>query len=311
MKVFLAGASGVIGGPQIAAMRSAGHDVTALTRSETGAQRIRAAGAEPVRGNVLDRDAVLAAVEAAKPEVVVSHLTKLPADLNPRNMKRAYAENNVVRGEGNANLLAGARAAGARRIVVQNVCFLYDPSGEQTKSEDAPLIQDGPDFVLEAVAVHDEMERSLVEAGEVEGLVLRFGYWYGPGTTWASDGWGAGEVRKRRLPIVGDGSGIFSFCHVDDVAAATLAALTEGEPGIYNVCDDEPAAVREWLPAYAAALGAKPPRRVPSWLARLFGGYGATMMTKLRGASNEKAKRELGWVPRYPSWRRGFAEALG
>jgi len=312
LKVFLAGASGVIGKPLIPALTDAGHEVTAITRSEQSAEAIRAAGAEAVLGDVLDPGKVRDAVTAARPEVVVSHLTKLPPNLNPRNMKDAYPGNNLVRSQGNANLLAAAREAGAKRIVVQNVCFFYAPEGGPIKSEDAPLISEGPDYVLESIAVHTEMERSITEAADVEGLVLRFGYWYGPGTSFAADGWGGGEVRKRRFPIVGDGGGLFSFCHIDDVVGATLASLSEGGPGVYNVCDDDPAPVREWLPAFAAAIGAKPPRRVPLWLARMFsGGYGATMMTRLRGASNAKAKRELGWTPRYPSWRQGFREALG
>jgi nucleoside-diphosphate-sugar epimerase len=312
MRVFLAGASGVIGGPLIPALRSAGHEVTAITRSEQSAEAIRAAGAEAAIGDVLDAEAVREAVAAARPEVVVSHLTKLPPDLNPRNMKKAYPQNDIVRGQGNANLLAAARAAGSRRIVVQNVCFLYAPEGEAVKSEDAPLISDGPDYVENSIAVHTEMERSITGARDIEGLVLRFGYWYGPGTSFAPGGWGAEEVRKRRFPIVGDGGGLFSFCHIDDVVGATIASLSEGGSGIYNVCDDDPAPVREWLPELAKALGAPPPRHVPLWLARLFsGGFGAMMMTKLRGASNAKAKRELRWTPRWPSWRQGFREALG
>jgi nucleoside-diphosphate-sugar epimerase len=312
VRVFLAGASGVIGKPLIPALTGAGHEVTAITRSERNAEAIRAAGAEAVIADVLDPEQTKAAVVAARPEVVVSHLTKLPADLNPRNMKTAYPENDLVRGQGNANLLAGARAAGARRIVVQNVCFLYAPQGEAVKTEDAPLISGGPDYVENSIAVHNEMERSVTQAGDVEGLVLRFGYWYGPGTSFAPDGWGAGEIRKRRFPIVGDGGGLFSFCHIDDVVGATIASLDSGSSGVYNVCDDDPAPVREWLPELADALGAPPPRKVPLWLARLFsGGFGATMMTRLRGASNAKAKRDLGWTPRWPSWRQGFREALG
>ncbi|MGZ5313206.1 MAG: NAD-dependent epimerase/dehydratase family protein [Solirubrobacterales bacterium] len=312
MRVALAGASGVIGGPLISALNEAGHEVTGITRSGQGAERIRAAGGEPAVADVLDREQVTSAITAARPEVVVSHLTKLPPDLNPRNMKQAYAANDQIRGEGTANMLAGAKSAGARRILVQNICFMYAAEGDSVKSEDAPLYSKGPEHILATVRLHQEMERSVTERGDIEGLVLRFGFWYGPGTSFASDGYSAGEVKKRRFPIVGDGAGIFSFCHIDDVVGATMAGLTAGDSGIHNVCDDEPAPVRDWLPEYARALGAPPPRRVPKWLARFFvGGYGATMMTKLRGASNEKAKRELGWTPRYPSWRQGFREGLG
>jgi nucleoside-diphosphate-sugar epimerase len=227
-------------------------------------------------------------------------------------MKRAYADNNRVRGEGNANLLAAALAAGARRILVQNVCFLYEPEGGMVKDEEAPLFRTGPDFVQDAVAVHERMEEAVTATPGIEGLVLRFGQWYGPATTFAPGGYTAELVRKRRFPVVGDGGGCFSFCHVEDAAGATIAAISAGSPGVYNVCDDEPAPQAEWLPAYAEAIGAKPPRSVPVWLVKLVAGkQAATLATRLEGASNEKAKRELGWQPKYPSWRQGFREALG
>ncbi len=312
MRALLAGATGVVGAPLIAALRDAGHEVTGITRSPEGEEKVRTAGGEPVRADVFDREALVAAAEGAEPDVVISHLTKLPSNLNPRNMKRAYEDNNRVRGEGTANVLAAAKAAGARRLIVQNVCFLYEPEGDWIKTEDAPLYRDAPDYIERTIAVHTEMERAVTDDPEVEGLVLRFGFWYGPGTSFASDGNQAKEVRRRRFPIVGDGGGRFSFCHVDDVVTATIASISAGAAGVYNVCDDEPAPVRDWLPVYAEALGAKPPRRAPAWLARLVvGGYAASMMTKLRGASNEKAKRELGWTPKYASWRQGFAEGLG
>jgi nucleoside-diphosphate-sugar epimerase len=312
MRVFLAGASGVVGRPLVPALLEAGHDVTAMTRSQESADRLRGAGAEGVVVDVFDREGVERAVVAARPEVVVSHLTKLPENLNPRNMKRAYEKNNRVRGEGNANLLTAARAAGVRRMLVQNVCFLYEPEGDMVKDETAPLYRSAPDFVLRTIAVHERMEESVVEADDIEGLVLRFGYWYGPATTFAPGGYTAELVRKRWFPIVGDGAGVFSFCHVHDAVGASIAAMGVGAPGVYNVCDDEPAPLREWLPEYAKALGAKPPRHVPLLPARVAAGsFGATMMTKLRGASNAKAKRELAWQPKYASWRQGFAEALG
>ncbi len=311
MRIFLAGASGNVGRPLVPALIEAGHEVTGLTRSAESAERIRAAGAEAVLGDVLD-PAVAEVVAAAKPEVVVSHLTDLPQDLNPRNMKKAYEANDRVRIEGTANMLAGAIAAGARRILVQNVCFFYDTVGDPVKNEEAPWMTDAPGIIGETIRHHGEMERSVTGSTETEGLVLRFGYWYGPGTSFASDGYSAGEVRKRRFPIIGSGNGVFSFIHMDDVVGATIAALSAGGPGVYNVTDDEPAPVHEWLPVYAEALGAKPPRRVPKFLARMVAGsFAATIMTELRGASNEKAKRELGWTPRWPSWRQGFTEALG
>jgi nucleoside-diphosphate-sugar epimerase len=226
-------------------------------------------------------------------------------------MESAYAANDRVRGEGGANLLAASVEAGARRYVAQNICFLYAPEGDSVKGEEARLFTDAPAPFDRTIEATQRMEERIVGTEGIEGIVLRFGLWYGPGTSFAPDGYSAGEVRRRRFPIVGDGGGVYSFVHVDDVAEATIAAFDRGAPGVYNVADDDPAPMREWLPAYAEALGAARPRRVPSWLARLVAGrYSVYMATELRGASNEKAKRELGWRPAHPSWRSGFAEAL-
>jgi 2-alkyl-3-oxoalkanoate reductase len=284
-----------------------------MTRSPEKTEWIRAAGAEPAVCDALDGAAVHDAVGAAKPEVVVQHLTDLPPNLNPRNMKEAYVANDRLRAEGTPNLVAAAATAGARRFVCQNIAFLYAPEGASVKTEEDPMFLDAPPPFDRSVAATAAMERSVLDAGGgLEGLMLRFGFWYGPGTSFASDGYQAKEVRRRRFPIVGEGTGIYSFTHIDDVVDGTMAALEHGPPGIYNVVDDDPAPVSEWLPAYAEALGAKPPRRVPRWLARLLvGRFPAYMMTELRGASNEKAKRDLGWTPRYSSWRQGFKEALG
>jgi nucleoside-diphosphate-sugar epimerase len=204
-----------------------------------------------------------------------------------------------------------ARAAGARRLVAQSIAFLYERTGSRVKDEEAPVTVDAPapfDAGLRAVV---GLERRVLEAEGLDGLILRYGFFYGPGTHYAVDGYLAREVRRWRFPVVGRGEGTFSFVHVDDAAAATVAACQRGAPGIYNVCDDEPAAMREWLPVYAEALGARRPLRVPTLLARLVAGRTAAMMaTQIRGADNAKAKRELGWRPRYPSWRQGFPEAV-
>lgn len=312
MRIFFAGASGVIGQRLLPRLVGDGHEVTALTRTPEKAEPLRAAGAEAVVCDVLDAERLREAVVAARPEVVLQHLTDLPPDLNPRNLKRAYEANDRVRGEGGANLLAAALAAGARRYVAQNVCFLYAPEGGPVKDEEARLFTDAPPPFDRTIRATREMERRIVEAEGIEGLVLRFGFWYGPGTSFAPDGYIAREVMRRRFPVVGRGRGVYSFVHIDDVAEATIAAMQRGEPGVYNVTDDDPAPMAEWLPVYAEALGAKPPRRVPNWLASLFAGrYTTYMATELRGASNEKAKRELDWRPRRPSWRQGFREALG
>jgi nucleoside-diphosphate-sugar epimerase len=310
VNVFVAGASGAIGRPLIRQLVAAGHKVTGMTRREERAAEIRADGAACVVCDVFDPAALARAVAGAEPEVVVHELTSLPAELDLRDA-RAYEANNRIRREGTANLVAAARAAGARRLVAQSIAFMYAPAGGAVKDEEAPLFEQAPGGFGTAVAATMSLEGQVLGAG-FEGLVLRYGFLYGPGTAYASDGHQADEVRRRRLPIVGDGGGVFSFVHVEDAAGATVAACEGGPPGVYNVCDDEPAAARDWLPVYAQALGAKRPLRVPKLVARIAAGTDAVgFATQLRGASNEKARRELGWRPRYPSWRQGFSEALG
>jgi nucleoside-diphosphate-sugar epimerase len=227
-------------------------------------------------------------------------------------MEKQAAGNDRIRTEGTRNLVTGAVAAGARRVIAQSIAFAYAPTGESLKREDDPLWDEAPWPWSRSVNALHELEDAVTKTDGIEGVVLRYGFFYGPGSGYAGDGHYAGEVRKRRLPIVGKGTGTFSFIHVDDAASATVAALERGAPGIYNVVDDDPAPLREWVPVYAEAVGAKPPRRVPKWLARLLAGrYTASMATQLRGTSNEKAKAELGWQPRYASWRQGFIDALG
>jgi 2-alkyl-3-oxoalkanoate reductase len=279
-----------------------------MTRREERAAEIREAGAAAVVCDAFDRPALDAAVAEAAPDVVVNQLTSLPQDYNPRKAS-FYESTDRVRREGGRNLIEAARAAGARRFLTQSIAFLYAPEGEWVKSEDGRPFDDAPGHFRSAVATLLEHEREVVSSTELEGLVLRYGQFYGPGTYYASDGHLGREVRRRRFPIVGSGTGTFSFLHVDDAADATVAALDRGAPGVYNVVDDEPAPLHEWLPAYADALGAKPPRRVPVWLAKLVAGSSvAAMAIELRGASNAKAKRELGWQPRYASWREGFRD---
>lgn len=311
MRILLAGASGVVGRPLLPRLVGEGHEVTGLTRRPERAKTIRASGADAVVCDVLDREQIRTVAVASRPEIVIQHLTDLPPNLNPRNMKRAYDANDRLRSAGSANLLAAAVAAGSRRYIAQNVCFAYAPIGGTVKDESAPLFTDAPPPFDRSARVYQEMETRITEAPGLESLVLRFGFWYGPGTSYDTDGYLAREVRRRRFPIIGGGGGIFSFVHIDDVVEATMRALEHGGGGAYNVCDDEPAPVHEWLPAYAEALGAKSPLRVPRWLARPFvGSFATRMMTELRGASNAKAKRELNWQPRYPSWRTGFVTAL-
>jgi 2-alkyl-3-oxoalkanoate reductase len=310
MRVFVAGASGALGGPLVRQLLAAGHEVTGMTRREERAEQIRAAGAKAVVCDVFDADALTAAVSAATPDVVVHALTALPDRMDWR--KDPIGPTNRVRRDGTRNLIEAARTAGARRLVAESVAFFYAPEGGWVKDEDAPLYKDAPPPFTEAVAALLELEQQVTGAAGLEGVVLRYGWFYGPGTHFASDGFQAEEARRRRLPIVGAATGTFSFIHVEDAASATVAALSAGAPGVLNVVDDEPAPMHEWVPVYAEALGAKPPRRVPVWLAKLVAGRAVVANAlELRGASNARAKRELGWQPRYASWRQGFREALG
>jgi len=308
VKVFVAGANGAIGRPLVPRLVAAGHEVTGTTRSERSAEAIQAAGATPAIVDALDADTLREAVERAAPEVVVHELTALPERFNPRK-RDLYDATNRIRREGTRNLLDAARAAGARRFVCQSVAFAYAPAAApEVMDEQAPLYLEAPPPFAEGTRVIAEMERAVLDA-DLDGLVLRYGWFYGPGTYYGEGGSMAADVRKRRFPVVGSGSGLFSFVHTDDAANATLAAVERGAPGVYNVVDDEPATLRDWVPAYAEAIGAPPPRRVPVWLARLVAGKMVDSMSVQPGASNAKAKRELGWEPRWRSWREGFRAA--
>ncbi len=303
MRVFVAGASGAIGLPLVKQLVAAGHEVSGSTRGGEGAVKIREAGGIAVPVDVFDREKLTAAVVQAGPDVVVNQLTSLPARFEPRK-KGFYDANNRIRSEGGDNLIEATAAAGAKRLVTQSISFLYLLTGPRIKTEDDPV--DRTRFYDPTL----DHERKALEDGRFEAVVLRYGLLYGPDTWYAHDGHLADEVRSRRLPIVGKGTGITSFLHVEDAASAAVAALERGE-GIYNVTDDEPAPTSEWIPVYAEALGARPPRRVPFWLASLVAGKPlATQATEGRGASNAKIKSETGWTPSIPSWRQGFFDAI-
>jgi nucleoside-diphosphate-sugar epimerase len=312
MRVFLAGATGVIGRRLLPRLLEAGHDVTAMTRREDRAAGLREAGAVPAVCDVFDAEELRAAVERAAPEVVLHELTDLPPAIDPRKMEEQAAGNDRIRTEGTRNLVAAAVAAGARRVVAQSIAFAYPPTGEGLKREQDPLWDEAPWPWKRSIDALHELEDMVVRTEGIDGMALRYGFFYGPGSSYAPGGFFEREVRRRRFPVVGRGSGVFSFIHVDDAADATVAAVERGAPGIYNVVDDEPAPLREWLPVYADAIGAKRPRRVPRFLARMLAGeYTVAMATDLRGASNERAKAELGWQPRFATWRQGFRESLG
>jgi len=320
MKVFVAGATGVLGRALVPQLVARGHEVVGMTRSVSKQDLVHRLGARPVVADALDPDAVAEAVASAEPEVIVHELTALSGPMSMREARhperfRGAIMTNRLRTEGTDHLLAAGRAVGARRFVAQSFgAFRFARTGGPVLTEADPLDPDPPAPLRPVVAGLLYLERAVTTIEWGEGLALRYGGFYGPGTaiSLAPDAVMAAPVRKRRFPIVGDGGGVFSHVHVEDAAAATAIAVERGRPGVYNVVDDQPAPVREWLPVLASALDAKPPRRVPRWLARLLAGEAATvMMTEMRGASNAKAKRELGWQLRYPSWRQGFAQGLG
>ena len=311
MRVFLAGGTGVIGRALLPQLRDAGHDVVAMTRFEERAATLREQGVEAVVCDAFEADRVADAVAAARPEVVVNQLTDIPKAINPRKMAEQFETNDRLRTEGTRNLMSAAEAVGARRLISQSIAFAYAP-GAELRSEGDPLFEDAPGSWGRSVAAVRALEEGTLGSESVEGVVLRYGYFYGPGSSYAGDGSTAAMVRKRAFPVVGGGTAVYSFIHIDDAAAATVAALDRGTPGIYNIVDEDPAPVSEWLPEYASALEARPPRRVPRLAARIAAGRLAVyMMTGLQGATNAKAKRELGWQPQWPSWRQGFREALG
>ncbi len=302
MRVFLAGATGVIGSQLVPQLVAAGHEVTAMTRSVLRAAQLEAAGADPVVCDVFDADGVRAAMAAAPPQVVIHQLTSLPPRLD-WNDPNLFDENNRVRTEGTRILLDAALAFGAGRIVAQSIAFVYAPVGDFVKDEDAPLITEAPPPIDGSVAAVAEHERRVTGTAGIEGVVLRYGLLYGPGTYYDRRGFTAADVVAGRVPLIEGATGMYSFLHVEDAATAAVAALDRGAPGIYNVVDDEPAPQPEWLPVLAQALGADPPPAAeppPPY---------ALEMSQ-RAASNAKAKRELGWVPRYASWREGFAASL-
>ena len=320
MKVFLAGATGVLGRALVPQLVARDHEVVAMIRSATKQDLVRGLGARPVVADALDPDAVAQAVASAEPEVIVHELTALSGPMSMRDARRperfrGTIMTNRLRTEATDHLLAAGRAVEARRFVAQSFAgFRFVRTGGPVLTEDDPLDSNAPGLWQPGLEAILYLERAVTMIDWAEGLVLRYGGFYGPGTaiSLAADASMAAPIRKRRFPIVGNGDGVFSYVHIDDAATATAIAVERGQPGIYNVVDDEPARVRDWLPVLASALDAKPPRRIPRALARLLAGEMATrMMTEARGASNHKAKRELGWQPRYASWRQGFAQGLG
>ena len=303
MRVFVAGATGVIGQYLVPSLVAAGHEVTGTTRSPAKAGQLKSAGATPAVVDGLDRQAVLDAVRAAQPDVIVHQMTALASMSSFRNFDKEFAVTSELRTKGTDYLLEGARQAGTRRFIAQSfIGWNNARTGSLVKSETDPLDADPVPSTRQALAALRHLEET-VPAAVPEGLVLRYGPLYGHG----SSGSMLDVVRKRQLPVIGGGAGIWSFCEVTDAAAATVAAVTRGEAGLYNVVDDDPAPVHEWLPYLAECLGVKAPMHAPAWVGKLLAGdLVVAMMTEARGSSNAKARRELSWAPGYPSWRDGF-----
>ncbi len=315
MKIFIAGASGVLGTRLVRLLDERGDEVVGMTRTPSKAALLEELGARPVVADAFDRDAVFQAITDARPDIVVHQLTALSEIGAPRSIDRTFAVTNRLRTEGTDHLLAAGRAAGVRRFVAQSYAgWTYAPAAGRVVDEETPRVPDPPAPFRRLLEAIGHLERAVTAAPGTEGIVLRYGNFYGPGTSISVEppGEHIDLVRGRRFPIVGRGSGVWSFIHIDDAAAATVAAIERARPGVYNVVDDEPAAISEWLPVLARTIDAPEPMRVPKWVGRLLAGSAAViMLTEARGASNEKAKRELGWAPRYASWREGFRLGLG
>jgi nucleoside-diphosphate-sugar epimerase len=311
MRVFVAGATGAIGRQLVPRLVAGGHEVHGMTRSAGKRAMLEELGAVAVVADALDRDGGADAVARSQPDVIVHELTAIGA-IDMRHFDRDFAPTNRLRTEATDHLLCAGRAVGVRRFVAQGVAAYgaYARSGGSIKSEDEPLEATPPREMRETLAAIRHLEDAVLGARWTEGIVLRYGVFYGPGTSLAPGQEQLELVRRRRFPVVGGGGGVWSFVHVADAAEATVAAVERGRRGVYNVVDDDPAPVAEWLPALAHTLGAKQPMRVPRFVGRLFAGEtGVAMMTEVRGASNAKAKRELDWRPRHPSWRKGLAAA--
>lgn len=309
MKVLVAGGTGAIGRKLVPELLREGHEVSVIGRSDDALRHVTGLGARGYACDVFDPAAVERTMRAAQPDVVIDELTSLPASMKPRQLKAVYERNNRVRWEGGGNVLAAAKKCGVRRIVVQSSAYWYRPDGPMTKNEDQPLFTDAPEPIGEAIRTMAAVEERARESG-LEAVILRYGMFYGPGTWYSPDGDVGNQVKARKFPLIGEGEGVFSFVHIDDAARATAKAVT-APPGVYNVVDDAPVRFADWLPAFAGALGAKPPMRVPVWLARMAAGSAmVTWMGGLKGADNTRARRDLGWEPRYRTIKKGFAKGL-
>lgn len=315
MKIFVAGATGALGQHLVPRLVANGHEVVGMTSKPEKQDVVRGLGARPVVADALDPDAVARAVAEAEPEAIVHELTALSGALDMRHFDDTFALTNRLRTEGTDHLLAAGRAVEVKRFVAQSYAgWPFARTGGSVKAEDDPLDPAPAEPMRSSFDAIRYLEETVTGASWTEGIVLRYGGFYGPGTSFSlhPDAQMVEMIRKRKFPIVGKGTGVWSFVHIEDAATATISATEKGHRGVYNVVDDDPAPVSEWLPRAASAIGARKPMRLPRWLGRIAAGEAAVvMMNEVRGASNAKAKRELGWKPRYSSWRQGFAEGLG
>jgi nucleoside-diphosphate-sugar epimerase len=313
VKIFIAGATGAIGRRLVPLLVAQGHHVVASTRTPDKTGQLRTGGAEPVVLNGLDRDSVLRAVIESHPDVIVHQMTALGSMRTVKHFDRDFAVTNRLRTEGTEYLIAAARAAGTRNLVVQSYTGWPNiREGSRIKTENEPLDPNPPQTMSRTLAAIRTMESLITNLSDIAGTVLRYGSLYGPGTSISPQGEIVKMVRQRQFPVIGNGSGVWSFIHVDDAAAATKIAIENERPGIYNIVDDDPAEVSVWLPKLARVIGAKPPRHIPAWLGRFaVGDSGVSMMTRIRGSSNAKARHILGWKPAYTSWRQGFLAVCG
>jgi nucleoside-diphosphate-sugar epimerase len=323
MKILIAGASGAIGRALVPLLVGAGHDVVGVVQRPRSAELVRAMGAEPRTADALDRAAVLACFREVRPEVVIHQATAIPPNVDMRRFDRDFTLTNLLRTEGTRNLLAAAVEVGTKHFIAQSFAGwtygrttnggkpIKTPRTAKLKAEDDPLDPHPPKKMRTTLDALKTLEQAVLSESRLSGTVLRYGWFYGPHTSIAKDGSVVQALRRRKLPLVGDGAGMWSFVHIEDAASATAAAVTAGCSGIFNVADDEPAPVSEWLSFLAHCAHAQPPRQVPVWLARmLIGEHIVAVMNEIRGVSNAKIKRELGWTPRWPSWRQGFQEML-
>jgi len=313
MKIFVTGGTGALGKFLLPQLLEKGHEVVALSRSADRAESIEKMGASAVIADPLSKEQLTAAVRRAEPEVIIHQLTALKGVENFKKLDENFALTNRFRTEVTDSLLAAARTIGTQRLIVQSYCgWPYARKGGPVKNEDDPLDPKPLEGFVKTLAAIRYMESKIHSVPTLQGLALRYGAFYGPGSAIGKGGAVVKLVKKRKLPIIGGGTGIWSFIHLKDAASATVAAVTSGEPGVYNIVDDEPAKVSAWLPVLAKAVGGKPPPKIPYWLGELLAGKGGVMMmTQIKGCSNAKAKRDLGWTPQFASWRRGFLEGLG